>query len=1011
MLIPLRVHTGFSFLKSGLTVEKYVSIILKNNIPGGAICDEGVLYGVPSFIHLLEKRNKIGVVGMEIKVDNFHLCLYALNEEGYRNLLFITSITSSKEEIDYDSLKEHTSGLGAIIVTNDQSVIDIIDDEKTLSKNIFKFSKLFSIFYLGVEILDSSSLKITNKIREFASSHSYSTIALPLILYEKENDDIVLKIVDAVKNNSNLIEKSSKGHKCYKNEAFYKKYYSKEEIELTNHLFSSCQFKLEQKRGKMLEYDKNNASFLLKTKAFDGLKKRKLDDKKEYVDRLNYELDIILSLNYANYFLLVADYVSFAKKENILVGPGRGSAAGSLVSYVLNITEIDPIKYDLSFERFLNPSRQTMPDIDIDFMDYRRDEVVMYLREKYGKNRVSNIVTFQTIHAKQALRDIGRVYSYNDQYINILSKTLGESSSLREAYRFNKPFKDLVDSDPIFLEIVSLAAKIELLPRQRGMHAAGIILNDEPLELSLPIINDDASNYTSQYEMNYLQEEGFIKMDLLGLKNLSIIVQIVTLINSRYEEKIDPLNIPFDNPKTYELIRSGLTMGVFQLESEGMKKSIDIIKPNCFDDVVALLALFRPGPMDSIPLYGKRKQGLVKTTYLSKELEKILKPTYGIIVYQEQVSAIASEVAGFTPAEADNFRRAISKKDENILVSLKDNFIDGATKKGMEKKKAEDIYAHILKFANYGFNKSHSVAYGVISCQMAYLKAMYPMEFYACLLDVNDEKFFSYMDELKKRNINIIPPNVNLSFDHFIIKDNALVFPLMAIKRIDTNIVKAIINERKNGDFKDFYTFIERLYSYGLSEAQAYKLIDSGALDCLYHSRETLRGEIKSAFLLAKTKRRDDGQVILDLNDENMFGHHKMNEKEDNPLVNLEKEFDCLGMMLSGHPLEHQKERLDSIGVVLINEAKENGRYYTIAGLVRSKRIIKTKNGGNMAFITLFDQSGVAEIIVFQKLFDNISQLIINASKNTILLARVKKEERNNKTSFIAENIEKLEVD
>ncbi len=1010
MLIPLRTKTGYSFLKSGLTVSKYVSTIIKHQCDGGAICDEGVLFGAPEFFHLMENKNKKPLLGMEVITDGVHLCLYVLNEEGYRHLLYLTSLTSNQDgQISFDILSSHYEGLCAVLVTNDEQITSLLNQPNELAVCLNRYAKLFNCFYLGVEIDSKKTLENAKQIREFALHHDYQCVALPHILYEKEKDDIVLKIMSAIANNETLNEKQSNGNQCLKDETFYERYYTKQEIEATNQILHSSSFQFVQKRGTMLQYQNGDSNRLLIKLANQGLTDRGLSNQEAYIKRLDYEIEIITSMDYSNYFLLVADYVGFAKKAGIVVGPGRGSAAGSLVSYALGITEVDPLKYDLSFERFLNPSRQSMPDIDIDFMDYRRDEVVDYLRNKYGRDRVANIITFQVIHAKQSLRDIGRVYSYNDQYINMLCKTLGESDSLRDAYKHNKPFKDLVDSDPLFLEIVSFASKIEFLPRQKGQHAAGIILNDEKMENCLPIIKDEQGNYTSQFEMNYLQEEGFIKMDLLGLKNLSIISQIVDLINSTSEEKIDVFNIPFDHPKTYQLIASGMTMGVFQLESQGMKKAIATIKPSSFDDVVALLALFRPGPMDSIPLYAKRKQGLASTTYLSEEMKEILAPTYGIIVYQEQISQIAQKVAGFSAQDADNFRRAISKKDETIISQLKDSFISGAVKKGMNEQTAKDIFAHIEKFANYGFNKAHSVAYAIIACEMAYLKAMYPMEFYACLLDASDSKFFAYMSELKKRGIGVVPPNVNLSTSHFVIKDNHLIFPLSAIKRIDLSVVKAIIKERENGEFSDYYSFVSRLYPYGMSEAQAYKLIDSGALDVLYPSRETLRKETRSAFLLAKTRRKDDGQVILDL-DEQMFGHHKMNEQKDDPIVNLEKEYEALGMMLSSHPLEHQKERLSKIGVTPIIEANKVNSYYTIAGLVRDKHIIKSKSGGNMAFVTIFDQTGEAEVIVFPKLFETNSQVIIQANKNTLLLFRAKKEYRNDKYSFLAESIETLEV-
>ena len=741
---------------------------------------------------------------------------------------------------------------------------------------------------------------------------------------------------------------------------------------------------------------------------FESLKTKGLENDQTYIDRLNYELDVICQMGYEDYFLVVQDYVNFAKDNDILVGPGRGSAAGSLISYLLGITAIDPIKFGLQFERFLNLDRKTMPDIDVDFMDTRRDEVVEYCRRKYGENKVANIITFQTILAKQALRDIGRIYDIPNHDIDLLSKSITDNRlSLRSAYKTLPAFKKIVDSDKYFLEIVSLASKIEGLIRQSGVHAAGVILNNDPIEKAMPISLDLSDNYISQYEMHYLEEQGFLKMDFLGLRNLSVISRCVDLVNEKHGTKIlDKHNLPYDDPKVYELISSCRTMGVFQLESSGMKRAIREIKPSCFNDVVAVLALFRPGPMESIPIYAKRKEGKQVVTYISNDLEDILKDTYGIIVYQEQINQIATKMAGFTPGEADTFRRAISKKKVELLESLEKRFIDGATAKGYSYKESKNVYDHILKFANYGFNKSHSVGYALIACQMAYLKVFYPLEFYVAILEnssvASDTKFNEYVSEMKASNIKMLPPNINTSSLTFSIFEDSILFPLGAIKGINDILVNKIIEERKKKPFVDFYEFVMRMEPLGLSENQLEKLIDSGALDAFYNSRQSMRKSIKHAYQTAKLFGNTTGQMSLNLGIDQL---PKMHDEPDDPLENLDKEYQALGIMLSNNPLHYKKDLLIANKVMPIIEATSSLNF-KVAGIIKSKKVIHTKKGTPMAFIKLFDETGEMEIIIFPDTYSEVMQI---TEKNNIVLIEGRKEIRNSEANYLASSIKLLE--
>lgn len=1007
--VPLRIVSCYSFLQSGLTIEKIISSVNKNDYFGLGLCDNGVMFGVPSFAKASEKNNRPYIIGVETHINDDVICLYALNEEGYHHLMEI-STSIQKEEFNLDYLKERTAGLVGIIETHNDKFKELfLNDEKGFIRYLFDYSELFKNgFYLGIEVICKEDVSYANKLRRFAKDHSYETIAFPKILYQKKDDAIVLKIVEAIKNEETLTEKKLEGQQYFMNIDAYLKIYNSFEINNTKKLLESSSFNFHTKRGELLHYPVNDSVTTLKDNCYQALEKLGLKDNELYIKRLDYELETIIKMGYADYFLIVQDYVSYAKRNNILVGPGRGSAAGSLVSYLLNITQIDPLIYNLQFERFLNPYRQSMPDIDVDFMDIRRDEVVQYMREKYGNERVANITTFQTIQAKQSLRDIGRVYSFQDNFIDLLSKRISKNNiSLREAYKSLPEFRQLVDSDSYFLQIVSLASKIEGLIRQSGLHAAGIILNNSPLENALPIITDFSNHYISQYEMGHLEEQGFLKMDFLGLRNLTTIAYCVNLINKHYPNaNLDAQNLPFDDPKVYELIANGQTMGIFQIETSIMKRGIKILKPNCFMDIVALLALNRPGPMSYIPSYAKRKEGKEAVIYDDPVLENILKETYGIIVYQEQINQIATTMAGFSMGEADMFRRAISKKDNEKMLDNEKAFIDGSIKNGHSEQVAKKVFDTIKRFANYGFNKSHSVVYSVIACQMAYLKAYYPLEFYASILETSssasDSKFNEYISEMKKRNIAIIAPHINKSTKEFIRNENGLLFPLNAIHGVNELLADNIIEERNNGEFKDFFDFVSRMYHFKINESQINALINAGCFDEFNTSRASFRVSIRSALQYAELTNKENGQLDIGFSD--FIKPYLINDHDD-PLENLEKEYEALGIMISNNPLHYKEDILRSKNVISIVDAKNN-KTAKIAGLIRSVKTITTKKGSTMAFIKLVDETDEIELTVFSDLY--VSS-IANLEKNKLIIADIKREVRNENIDYIASAIAPLE--
>lgn len=1007
--VPLRIISGYSFLRSGLTMERISSSIKKNDFYGAGLADIGVLYGVPSFIDEMEKIQKKYIIGISISLED-EFVLYALNEEGYHSLIKLSKLIS-EEKLTLDLLKQNLTGVAMVIETNYGQFKELFAEgfDSHYLHYLASFSKYVEHFYLGVEVRNKEEFAYAQKVREFAKNHSYDTIAFPRILYQNSDNAIILTIVNAIEKDEKITTKEEKSQSYFMDMEAYKKIYTGIEIANTKKLVDLSQFSFHQKRGEMIHFPVEDSKLELNKRALQGLRDKNIDDE-AHQKRLEYELDIITSMGYEDYFLIVSDYVKYAKENDILVGPGRGSAAGSLLSYLLDITEVDPLEYDLQFERFLNKARKTMPDIDVDFMDIKREDVVNYMRNKYGEEKVATIVTFQTIQAKQALRDIGRIYDIPTRYIDMLSKSIVDKVTLREAYKKLETFRKLVDSDKYFLEIVSLASKIEGLPRQSGVHAAGVVLNDKPLEEGLPISIDLDGHYITQYEKDYLEEQGFLKMDFLSLRTLTTIDTCIKLVNQNHKTNLDFYHLPYkDDPNIFSLIASSQTAGIFQLESSGMKNAIKIIEPKSFEDIAVLLAIFRPGPMDNIREYKDKQSGKIKVTYLNKDIERVLAPTYGILIYQEQINQIAQVMAGFSPEKADLFRRAVSHKEKSVLESSQKDFIAGSINNGYSEKEAKKMFADILKFANYGFNKSHAVVYALTACRMAYLKYYYPLEFYVALLmtssGVNDNKFSEYVSELKKRGLKIFAPDINESSIVFKAKEGGLLLPINAIKGLfETNAHKIIDERTMNGPFKDFYDFITRMNPQNIGESTYLKLIDAGCFDSLYPSRATLRSTLKYAMQFAELSFGSDGQMILD---ETLEGNKKYFETKDDPLENLSAEYELLGIMLSDNPLRYKTDLLRVNNVVNLVEAKDKYGIISIAGIVSTIKTIKTrKSGETMAFIKLFDEVGEIEVTVFPRLYVDHYRIL---TKNQILLIKGRYDKKDDKESFIAEEISLLE--
>lgn len=1008
---PLNIYSGYTFLSSTLKVDDIFKICDKSSIKYFGICDLLNMHAYSDITNLQNKYKSQPIYGSTIKylVNDeypFLISLYIINEEGYLNLVKIISLYP--EGITLNELKNFTKGLIAIIPTiSNEEIYFLLKDQDflTLEKELNELKNIFENIYLGVEIYQEKDQYLINLLRDFSKNKHFELVAFNKHLYLTKQDAIGLSILSAIKNDTKLTKKEEEGPYFFLKEKVLLSLYTNQEINNTLLIADKCsKFEFLIKRGSLLKFNINNKKEFIYNKCLKSLNDKNLNNEK-YLNRLNYELDIIDKMGYLDYFLIVEDYVNYCKNNNIPVGPGRGSSAGSLVSYLLNITEIDSCKYDLLFERFLNPERISMPDIDIDFADYLRDDVVKYIFNKYGKNKCANIVTFQTLGAKSSLRDIGRVFSINNNDISLLSKLIGRNDSLTNAYKYNEEFKELLQ-DEYFLNIVILAKKIEGLPRQTGLHAAGIIINNDYLFNSIPVTINNEGTLISQFEAPLLEKLGYLKMDILGLTNLTIIESMEKYINHYYDPNFNIKNIPLNDEKTFLILNKGLTSGIFQLESSGITSSLKKVIINDFNSLVAILALYRPGPMDNIPTYSRNKNELKKIEYLDPILEPILSSTYGVIIYQEQIMQIVQVVASFSLGKADLFRRAISKKDSNKLIELKEDFINGALKNGFSLDKANQIYNLIFKFANYGFNKSHSVSYAFISYQMAYIKANYPECFFASILNqlpLQDSRISTIIQELNYFNINLKLPSINISSNKYVIKDNNLYIPFSSIKGINKTIINSLC---KINNIKDFSTFMKFANEEKIPDDAIISLINAGCFDEFNKTRATLRNSI-TIYKNYYTSITNEGQLTQE---ELLLLQPIINDIEENEQLKYELEYNTLGLLLSGSLFNKYKKQIKNNNIISIKDLYNKNITYssTIIAIIKKIRIIKTKKNQTMASLLLQDDSMIITAIVFPKTYNETSYLL---KQNEVIMIKGYFKYEENETTFICNNIEKLEED
>ncbi len=951
-MVPLNIKTDGYLLHSMIKIKDLVKAAKENNIKALTITDNN-MYGAMEFYKECLKNDIKPIIGLEVSLKE-KIILYARSYIGYKNLIKITTLKAEKE-ITIDDLNNYNEDL-----------LCIVPFESRVHYNTLK--KVYDIIYVSYKNKEEKEkIKLKNKLY------------MHEILCIYKEDEKYLKYLKAIKEGKTHLEVEEINHVSL---------FPLNEETLNNDIETLCDIKIKMHQDLLPIYTENDSYESLKKECIKGMKRIFGDAApKKYADRLKKELEIIKTMGFCDYFLIVADYINYAKSHEILVGPGRGSAAGSLVAYALNITTVDPLKYDLLFERFLNPERITMPDIDVDFEDTKREEVINYCIEKYGSKKVALIITFGTLASKQAIRDVSRVLEIEPKKIDILSKMLDSKTTLKKNY--TKEVKNFIEINPELKQVYNIATKFEGLKRHTSIHAAGVVMSKYNLEENLPL-DKNGDFYVSEYDKDYLEELGLLKMDFLSIKNLTLITNILKELNLNFDD------IKEDDKEALEIFRNVNTVGIFQFESEGMINFLKKLKPDTFDDVVAALALFRPGPMKNIDSYIKRKKGEEKIDYFHEDLMKILKPTYGIIVYQEQIMQIASTLAGYTFAEADLLRRAMSKKKEDILLKERDKFIKGAIKKGYAEDLAIKIYDLIFRFAEYGFNKSHTVAYAMISYKMAYLKAHYPKVFMKHLLNqaINSEtKTKEYIYECKQCGITIEKPNINLSSDKYEIINNKIIYPLTNIKNIGVNVTKLIIEERKKGKFKDIFDFISRCYKGNITSKIIESLILSGAFDTFNFSRKTLIENIE-----VLTNYGEIGEYL----DDELFRPELEIKKEYSSHELMAQELEIFGFYLSNNPITEYKNKNKHIDLKNIHMYFD--KIIETVIYVDKIRTITTKNNEKMMFITGSDEISKADIVVFPRVYNENN----NIKEKDIIKIKGKVEKRYDEFQIIANNIIKL---
>jgi DNA polymerase-3 subunit alpha len=1058
--IHLHVHTEYSLLDGAIRLNDLIDRVKELEMDSVAITDHGTMFGTVEFYEKAKKAGIKPIIGCECyvaprklsdksaqdKAGMRHLVLLAENEEGYKNLCQMASIGQTegfyyKPRIDRELLTKHHKGLIAMSACLHGEIPHLILDnnlDKAYELANF-YADLFGEGRFYLEVQDNGIVaqeKVNQGLLEMHKKLGIPLVATNDCHYLSSNDAEAHDVLLCIQTSKTLDEKNrlkfDTDQLYFKTPdemvAAFKDYPNA--IENTRAIAERCNIEFDMNTYHFPVFDTGpdkTPDDVLDEMAHQGLdniletlKKDTPDlDESPYRERLESELNVIKDMGFPGYFLVVSDFIKWAKNNGVPVGPGRGSAAGSLVAFALEITNLDPLKYDLIFERFLNPARKSMPDIDVDFCIEGRENVFKYVVEKYGGgDYVAQIITFGSLKTRAVIRDVGRVLNIPLHEIDMIAKLVPEKIGikLKDALIEEPRLQELADENAQYAKLIDICKVLEGLPRHASTHAAGVVIGDKPLVNYLPLFRGKNGEIVTQFDMKCVEKIGLVKFDFLGLRNLTVIEQALEFIKEQGKERPNLDQLPLDDEKTFKLIQRGDTTGVFQLESSGMKELMIRLKPECFDDIVALVALYRPGPLDSgmVDDFVDRKHGLKKVEYPFPQLEDILNDTYGVIVYQEQVMRIASVLANYSMSEADDLRKAMGKKIAELLAKHRKRFMDGAQENKLNAEKAKHIFDLMEKFGGYGFNKSHSAAYALIAYQTAWLKAHYPVEFMASLLSSemgNTDAVLKFITECRNHKIKIQPPDINESMHHFIVRDGEIRFGLLAIKNVGEGAVDAIIEARKEGKYVSLFDFCERADLRRVNKRVVENLIKCGAFASTNAKRAQMMDSLEHALDFGQKSQRDkqSGQLTL-------FGGKKakinypvlkeMDEWDDTVLLNFEKE--SLGFFITGHPLDKFKDVMEQFSDVnsetLVN--KSHGTAVRICGAISSTKPIRTKKGDQMAFLGLEDKVGSFETVVFSDMYTKYSHLF-EQDRPLIVQGEVQKNEK--AVKIIADSIVPLE--
>ena len=1050
----LHVHSHYSLLDGLSKIDDIITRAKELKMDSIALTDHGNLYGAIEFYKKAKKAGIKPIIGVEAyiapnglqnkrpKVDDerYHLTLLAKNLRGWKNLIQLVTIANLegfyyKPRIDKELLKKYSEGVICLSGCFSGELQRLLK-----SKRIAEAEKLvewyISVFHDDFYLEAQPHTKETfNELKKLSEKYNIPIVGTQDAHYIKEEDKKAHEILLAVQTGGKLDDPDRMSLKNYDISIPSTERMTEllkeipESIENTQKVAEKCNLEIELGKNHLPKYilpSGETSSFgYLKKLIDERVSKRYSDISSEIKARIEMELGVIENTGFADYFLIVQDFINWAKLHGIVVGPGRGSAAGSIVSYILGITNIDPLKYDLLFERFLNPDRIQVPDIDIDFTDTRRDEVLSYVREKYGNDHVAQIITFGTMAARAAIRDTGRALGLSYGFCDKLAKLIpfNPTQGMKEGWLIKcindvQELKIIYETDPQAKDLLDSALKLEGVVRHASVHACGTVISPEPLTEYMPLQKAPQGEDTviTQFEMHSVESLGILKMDFLGLKNLTIIEQTIRLVKELYGKDINIDEIPLDDSKAFELLQRGETTGVFQLESSGMRRYLKELKPSELEDIIAMVALYRPGPIELIPNYIARKQGKERVTYLHPKLEPILKNTYGVGIYQEQMMRIARDLAGYTLAEADTLRKAIGKKIKKLLEEQHIKLVDGMVKNGIDPRTAKAIWELFPPFARYGFNRSHAVCYAMISYQTAYLKAHFPIEFNASLLNVSGtdvERINFLVSDVKHLGIEVLPPDINLSSEVFTPDNQSIRFGLLSIKNLGANIAHIVIEERaRGGPYADLSDFLNRIHHRDLNKKSLEAFIKSGAFDSLGVERGQALENIEDIIKFNQESKRNS-----ESNQSSLFGNSalfmsiRLKPCEPTPKQTiLSWEKDLLGLYITEHPMQEHiaklKGKAKAIKEALALPRKgDRGPHVRIAGIVSGIQKIVTKKGQPMLFVTVEDINSSTEMLVFS---ENVLKHENLWQEHKVILASGYFSWKNNDPKFICADAKEL---